>query len=251
MSDVVLRELYERVADRPGYAPPFASIAGTRQYRRLHIVFSEMVPGGTSVLDWGFGNGHFGLFLRRAGYDPVGFTIGDERSADWLGANYSRTVAGSADDPVSLPFAIAEFGAVASIGVLEHVRETGGDEAGSLREVARVLAPGGIFVCYHLPNKGSWIDALASLLPGKHHHRFRYTRGDVLRLMRDAGLETVLVECYGLLPRNTLWRLPAFVRGSRRFADAWDGLDVALLKVLNPIAQNFLVVARKPTGTNE
>ena len=97
VSDVVLRELYERVADRPGYAPPFASIAGTRQYRRLHIVFSEMVPGGTSVLDWGFGNGHFGLFLRRAGYDPVGFTIGDAEAASLKAALNTTTAANAAE----------------------------------------------------------------------------------------------------------------------------------------------------------
>ncbi|MBQ4132690.1 MAG: methyltransferase domain-containing protein [Desulfovibrionaceae bacterium] len=45
-----------------------------------------------------------------------------------------------------------------SIGVFEHVHETGGDQLASLKEISRVLKPEGFFLCFHLPNKYSWVE---------------------------------------------------------------------------------------------
>ncbi len=242
----ILGELLDR-AERDGMRiPQFSSLAGARQYRRLLRMVRRHLPAGARVLDWGTGAGHFAYFLTRAGYRATGYTIEGVSAAAWLGEPYERFVVGSPAEPVRLPFADGEFDAVASIGVLEHVRETGGDESASLVEIARVMRPGGVFLCYHFPNRSSWIDFAASLVPDKHHHVHRYARADIERLVRTAGLELVEAARYGALPRNGLRRLPGGLRRSRVFADLWDGADAVLGAVLGPLSQNLAFVARRP-----
>jgi SAM-dependent methyltransferase len=244
--DRILRELTERAERDPADRPQFGSFASARQYRRLYRMVRRHVPPGASVLDWGTGSGHFSHFLTRAGFRATGFSIEGASRAGWLEEPYERFVSGDPAEPVALPFASGAFDAVASIGVLEHVRETGGTEEGSLREIARVLRPGGVFVCFHLPNRTSWIDFLARRVPGKHHHDYRYGRSDIMRLLRGPGLELRELSRYGLLPRNLLARALGPFRHARRAADLWDGLDAALGVPLSPLCQNWGLVARKP-----
>jgi SAM-dependent methyltransferase len=101
----------------------------------------------------------------------------------------------------------ASFEAVFSVGVLEHVREFEGDEAGSLREIRRVLRPGGHFVCYHFPNQHSRVERVNGSA-GRHAHLYRYTGDDVRRLCAESGLELVRLRRYAALPRNVFGRLP-------------------------------------------
>jgi SAM-dependent methyltransferase len=224
----------------------FGSLAAAHQYRRLYALWRRHVPPGARVLDWGAGNGHFSYFLLRAGWRVTAFSLLPFDSGHWLPAGEFHFVAGSEAEPVDLPFGDESFDAVASIGVLEHVRETGGDEARSLGEIARVLKPGGVFVCWHFPNRWSWIDVLARRVPGKHRHQWRYTRGDVRRLVAGAGLELVETGRYGVLPRNTVHRLLGPARDAAWAAQLWDALDAALGVPFGAIAQNHYVVARRP-----
>jgi len=93
------------------------------------------------------------------------------------------------------------------VGVLEHVRETGGSEVGSLREILRILKLDGVFVCYHLPNQFSLIEFIASLLSNKYH-KYRYTRQSIETLCQQSGFELleihsmVLPKYVGSLPKN-------------------------------------------------
>jgi SAM-dependent methyltransferase len=225
----------------------FGSLAAAHQYLALYRLWRRHVPAGAEVLDWGAGNGHFSYFLARAGWRATGFSFSPFVYESWLpkGAPYDF-VAGSEAEPVKLPFGDGRFDAVASIGVLEHVRETGGGEPGSLAEIARVLKPGGTFVCWHFPNQSSWIDRAARQVPGKHRHLYRYTREEVNRLVAGAGLDLLETRRYGLLPRNSAHRLLGPVRDAEWAADLWNALDGALALPFNAIAQNHCFVARKP-----
>ena len=242
----ILSELVElacRDADRRLGA--LRSQAGAHQYLRLYRLFCAYVPARAEVLDWGAGNGHFSYFLTRTGYRATGFGFEEPCFIDERVATSYSFVMGSPSDPIALPFADKSFDAVASIGVLEHVRETGGNEAASLGEIRRVLRPGGTFVCYHLPNRLSAIDFVARQLPGVHHHRYRFDRREIERLVATTGLELLETRRYGIVPRNPWSAFPRPLRFSVAVAKGWDVLDEVAGRLLSPLCQNYWFVARK------
>jgi len=68
-------------------------------------------------------------------------------------------------DPAALPFEDDRYDAVLSCGVLEHV----GDPEASLGEIRRILKPGGTFYVYKLPNRRSYLEAIAKRM-GLYYH---------------------------------------------------------------------------------
>ena len=247
--DAILQELLTVAGDAGDHGlAQFRTLVAAHQYRPLYDLFRKHVKPGAEVLDWGSGNGHFSYFLLRSGYRVCAFALYDEGFDAWAPAGPYRFVSGDPSDPVRLPFADASFDAVSSIGVLEHVRETGGAEALSLREIARILRPGGAFVCWHLPNRWSWIEAIARHRPGQHHHAYRFTAREIDALLQEAGLERLWLKRYGFLPRNVWTRARSLRRlgRDRSVARAWDALDALCARCLPVACQNFGFVARKP-----
>ena len=244
--ETIALELTARANAHPGdFLLQFGSLVGAHQYLRLYRLFRSYVPEGARVLDWGAGNGHFSYFLQRSGYRASGYSLLDGSFLRWLPDREYSFLRGVEREPVLLPYADGSFDAVASVGVLEHVRETGGNEAGSLAEIARVLRPGGVLACYHFPNRSSWIDWAARRVPGKHHHEFRFTRADIESLTAGAGLRLLEAGRYGFLPRNFGHRLPGGLRRSRPLAVAWDALDSLLAVPFSTVCQNYYFVALK------
>jgi ubiquinone/menaquinone biosynthesis C-methylase UbiE len=103
--------------------------------------------------------------------------------------------------------------------VIEHVP----DDVAALREVARLLAPGGVCVL-GTPNEGAATSRLAyRLQPSSRRstdHVHFYTADVLVQRCRAAGLEVREVEHigWGLPP----WTLDAMVRGSKRVDDALE-----------------------------
>ena len=239
--DTILGELVEMAQTHQGRClAQFRSRSSAHQYARLYTLVRHHVARGAKVLDWGVANGHFSYFLLRAGYEAYGYSLEDLTFEPLLHSSPYRFVKGS--DPVTLPFDDAVFDAVVSVGVLEHVKETGGNELASLREIGRTLRPGGSLICYHLPNRHSWIEWVARHA-SQHKHTYRYGRAEIERLVVEAGLELRGVSRYGALPRNSLGQLPVVLRPSARFARAYDAADAVLAGVLAPVCQNYWFVA--------
>lgn len=223
----------------------FKSLVSADQYRRHYLKVAQYVPAGATVLDWGCGAGHFSFGLVRLGYRTSGYGFYDFELRPHIPGDYDFTM-GSFADPVTIPYPDRHFDAVVSVGVLEHVRETGGTEAASLAEVVRILKPGGHFLCFHFPNRHSLMERLNSALGAEHHHTYKYDRGDITRLCRDAGLNLLEVRRYGALPRNVWNRLPERLRNRRGLARAYSLADALLGIPLSPVCQNYLFVARQP-----
>lgn len=244
--DAILRELMHIRQTDPSTADllQFRSMVTAAQYRNLYRLTRRLVPAGSEVLDWGCGNGHFSYALQRMGYRVHGFAFEDFALRRHLGSEYDFT-RGEPDEPVRLPYPDNRFEAVFSVGVLEHVREFGGDEAGSLREIRRLLRPGGHFVCYHFPNRHSLVERVNGAT-GRGTHQYRYTAADVRRLCRESGLELVKVRRYAALPRNVFGRLPAPLSSWGSLARAYDAADAVLGGVLSPLCQNYMFLARNP-----
>ena len=225
----------------------FANYISAYQYLKLYELMARYVPQGSRVLDWGAGIGHFSHFLLRSGYQASGFGFEEWPflCQDTTPPTYDYRQ-GSPANPIELPFADASFEAVVSVGVLEHVREVQGDELGSLREIRRILKPQGLFLCYHLPNRYSWIEFLARRTQ-RFSHTYRFTQTDIRRLTSAAALELWEMGRYAPLPRN-LWQSPwlRHPRWGPRIAIAYNYLDWALSWPLSFVSQNYYFVAYKP-----
>lgn len=261
--DHLLRGIYDAFRSAPAgrTVDQFRSLAQAHQYRILYALVIRHLPVGAQVLDWGCGNGHFSFFLARLGASVTAYSFDPQPDVFALLTTEERQrvrfVRGSLEDPHVLPFANATFDGVFSVGVLEHVRETGGTEAGSMREIQRVLRPGGRFFCYHLPNRYSYIEALQrarhrsrpnASTAGDYalpwlYHAYRYTQSDIKQLCESAGFSVEHLLRYGAVPRNMFAALPGALKDSRAAAWAVDTLDSALQLALSPVSQNHAFVA--------
>ena len=241
---------FQSLNNRQG-SEAFDSFLSASQYIPAYQWFINNVPKGSCVLDWGCGTGHFSDFLTRHGYEviPYGFDLPDLLTH--IGSPSCDKFV-QANSNISLPFESESFDIVTSIGVLEHVREFYGTEEESLREINRVLKPGGIFFCFHLPNRYSWIEILSKILnkvTKKYYHEYRFNRAEINALCNTVGLD--LIECrrYGFFPRNMLGRWPfgGLIR-SKKSDNLFEKADDLLEKLFSVVTQNWIFCARK---TNE
>jgi SAM-dependent methyltransferase len=211
--------------------PTHAFLAGAaqgcyqRQVQLLAALFAARgrSPAQVRVLDWGAGKGHVSYLLRQQGFDVVSCDVRSEegdsafhQEAPLLREQRLDVV--PLDHPWQLPFASGQFDLVVSFGVLEHVPH----ERESLREIARVLKPGGLFFFCFLPYWLSWTQRLAHLMGDRYHPRLYDVRG-VRSMLADAGLKPAEVWHAQLLPKNPLPYSPAIERLDRLLTD-WTPL---------------------------
>jgi SAM-dependent methyltransferase len=222
----------------------FGSLASLHQYRHVYAVtLKYLVPGG-EALDWGCGNGHFAYFLLNHGIQVTGFSF--DRGPDFLVSHprYSH-VLGAVEDPVRLPFPDESYQYVFSVGVLEHVRDTGGDECASMAEIRRVLKPGGYFLCFHFPNRFGWTERLGRALGANtYFHQQKYTRRQIKDMVAGAGFDLLEWGRYNFLPRNKMM-MPAGLCDSRAGVAALNFVDDILSKSLRIFTTNHYFVGQK------
>lgn len=222
----------------------FDNIKSANQYRPAYEWVLNNVPQNSKILDWGCGIGHFSDFLFEFGYEvvPYGFDVPEllEHIGSPACMRYIR-----ANDVTKLPFAPESFDFVFSIGVLEHVREFGGSEVSSLREIHRVLKNKGIFYCYHFPNKFSWIEFVAKCI-GSWHHDYRFAKGQIYEMAELAKFRVIKCSSYGFLPRNIFGRNLIMLKLSSSISDSFfEKIDDFLETIFKKINQNWEVVLKK------
>jgi SAM-dependent methyltransferase len=160
-------------------------------------------PAAARILDAGCGSGRNMVELARRGA-----VTGVEPAAQSLAVARARAVGtvlpGSLTEP--LPFPDATFDLAVALDVLEHVED---DEA-ALRQLARVLVPGGRLLVT-VPQYG-WLWGEHDVL--SHHHR-RYTRARLLARAARAGMVAERATAFNavLLPAIAAARLAQRIRG--------------------------------------
>jgi SAM-dependent methyltransferase len=193
------------------------------------------VPSDLRVLDWGCGKGHISYLLRGAGFQVTACDVNARTDDSAFGQATPIITEQAIDvvpllDKVALPFADASFDVVLSVGVLEHVE----DDAGSLRELRRVLKPDGLCLVSFLPYTLSWTQRLAHAR-GDRYHSHLYSRAGVARLAAGAGFRVLCMAHGQLFPKNSV---------SLRAASLLEPLDRALCRhtPLRFLATNLEVV---------
>ncbi|HWH08735.1 MAG TPA: methyltransferase domain-containing protein [Candidatus Thermoplasmatota archaeon] len=195
------------------------------------------------IVDWGGLYGHVTALLRERGYEDTSnyLLFLPDRYADFERTFALPTLYGKEPNALALPDASVDC--FISSGVLEHVREDGvGREDLVLKEVRRVLKPGGILAVWHLPTTLAAAD-LWGKLRGRWYHRYRYGERQVRRLVADAGLDLVHLERHGGSVPGTALRVAGAPPARQLASDlAWGKVPVARLT-----AQNFALIARRST----
>lgn len=105
-------------------------------------LFTRYLPQGEPILEAGCGTGRYVLALRLRGYDVIGLDY-DFRTLRSIQPHLPPDVPLHNGDGFALPYATGSFGAVISLGVVEHDPD---GPAAMLAELARVLRPGGVLV---------------------------------------------------------------------------------------------------------
>jgi len=149
-------------------------------FRALDPYLAGRTPG--RALEAGCGTGYLARLLQtERGWPLVAMDISSEglRHARRMGVE--RAVQG---DVGALPFACGSFDLVLSVDVLAHLAH--GEEHRAVRELARVLAPGGLLVL-----RAAALDILRSRHSRFAHERQRFTRRRLMGLVAAAGVRVL------------------------------------------------------------
>jgi SAM-dependent methyltransferase len=221
------------------------------------------VGPGDRLLDLGCGFGRHAFEAARRGASVIALDAGPEEVAQVRGTFGAMVEAGelAADHPASgvqgdalhLPFPDGTFDRVIASEVLEHIP----DDVSAMRELARVLRPGGT-MAVTVPRCGP--EAINWALSDEYHdtpggHVRIYRRSTLERRLRSVGLEpTGAHHAHGL--HSPYWWLRCLVGPSNDSHPAvkayhqvlvWDIVKAPLLtrtadRVLSPLIGKSLVV---------
>lgn len=197
------------------------------------------------VLEWGCAYARDSCIYRTRLGDSVELYGADTHKADtfkpfhdYCGIRYQQV-----QHPYRLEYADAFFDTVTSTGVLEHVP----DALNSVREIHRVLKPGGHFVITFLPNHYSYTEAFQRFRKFGGHERL-YTMEQGRRMLTEHGYEVVDSWYFLVLP-TMLTGFPARLKAAwDRNTDTLWRLNTVLERLwpINRIASNLSLIARKP-----
>ncbi|MDR2500732.1 MAG: class I SAM-dependent methyltransferase [Treponema sp.] len=157
-----------------------------------------------SILDWGCGKGHVSYWLIKKGMTITSCDV----------SNTGVTSAFGIDSPIIknininvvelkheyiLPFPNESFHVVLSFGVLEHVS----NDLESLKEIKRILKPGGLFFCFYLPYKFSYTQNIQHLR-GQWYHDKLYSKNHIKRLLENTNLDVMDIWHRALFPKISI-----------------------------------------------
>lgn len=205
---------------------------------------------GAKVLEVGCGTGHNLAMLGEFGaLDACELdAVARGMASDRLG----RPVLEARLPDLSM-FKAGSYDLIALLDVLEHVP----DDVGSLKAIRKLLKPGGALLLTVPANKWMW-----SAHDVAHHHFRRYTKGELGRLLSQAGFEARLHSYFNslLFPVIAAARIIGRIRGNESADDEMPGVKVnrALERIFGfearligrapmPFGVSLIAVVRRPS----
>lgn len=200
---------------------------GKPDYFRLHrhrfrALLAALPPAPARILEIGTTPGQFTAILRRAGYDVDGIDLfPDQRAELWRSLGVEVRFCNLDEQPI--PYDDQRFDAIVFSEVIEHLA---GSPLPALREMARVLRPGGRLVIT-TPNQlylKSRIRTLVDVLLGRPFESF----AEFQRAMRLHGPQRYYnhSRLYTLPELCWLIEQSGMVVERARYAAAWERVGV-------------------------
>jgi ubiquinone/menaquinone biosynthesis C-methylase UbiE len=148
------------------------------------------------VLDWGCKHSVDGCLIRHTLGQEVTILGCDTCDGDFATFHrYAGLQYVQLEHPFLLPYKDGEFDVVISSGVLEHVP----NDSESLKEVYRILKPGGVFIITFLPNRFSYTENIVEWLGGASHKR-TYSLNQVKSMLLHHGFVPRLSTYHQVVP---------------------------------------------------
>ncbi len=221
----------------------------TYSRRRLAAWLERFLPpagAGKRLLDAGCGTGHQLAWLAQRGLEVCGLDGSPEMLAQARALNPGADIRHA--DVENVPFPDAGFDLVLCIEVLRYLP----DPARCIRELARVLGPGGVCLATAAPFlnlNGYWlVNRLANFMPLGNLVRLKQfftTSRQLRREFAAAGFKKVEVHGVYLGPINWIERI--FPWGLAGTLKRWEPVDAALADhwLLREFSNMFVVRAEK------
>jgi ubiquinone/menaquinone biosynthesis C-methylase UbiE len=252
-----------------------AGVEGAIYRKRLEIVLSWIdelaLPAGKKVLEIGCGGGSCTVALAQRGYlvqamDSVAGML-DVAEQHAVQAGVLSSISTSLGDAHNLTFSNGNFALVLAIGVLPYLHSP----QKALREMARVLRPGGVLIvtaanrwgfsnfldpwlCPPLQPAKRVIGAIRRRLgkprlqPSGPPMR-RGSRRDLERWLSSAGLAKIKVSTVGFPPLTVRFRPIVGERTSTRLNNWLQRIADRGVPGIRSSGMDYVVLARKQTET--
>lgn len=224
--EILLSELYriERFGNpTDAYLRDHARPPVVRGQVRAFLWYRSFLPPAGAVLDWGCNHAPDSCLLRGWAGGRLELHGCDFRPAATFPVfhDYAQLEYTPLTDNLTLPYRAERFDAVIGSGVLEHTAM----DYEALKEVYRVLKPGGTLILTYLPNWLSYREWYLRSVRGGHHRRL-YSLRQACGLLRHTGFEPAFADyqslvwarLFGSAGAGRLGRVLDFLMPVRRFA---------------------------------
>ncbi|MBI4374668.1 MAG: class I SAM-dependent methyltransferase [Deltaproteobacteria bacterium] len=176
-------------------------------YIRRTSMIAKHLPPRASVLDWGAGRGHMTYLLAKFGLSPTHYDV--TKSGNTLSEELGLPeVIGDHPEKVQLPD--ESFDAVLSSGTLEHVN----DIPSSIREIRRVLKPGGLFFIFNFPHRYSPSEFIARKFLGSTYHPILWSLPHLEKMLSLENFRILKSGYENAIPMNlsgpVAWMRPVY-----------------------------------------
>jgi SAM-dependent methyltransferase len=232
------------------FLPQYRSKSSAHQFYKPFTIISDYLKPDGKVLDWGCGNCHLSFFLLHNQQKTTAYGFGETSAPKEIADNpLFEFVAADTKEAVKLPFEDCSFDIAVSMGVLEHVHDTGGDQLASLKEINRILRHDGFFLCVHLPYSTGWVESMLGAIMSfkkinRYVHTKRFSKNDVVRLCNDSKLILNVWGRYNFLPRNIMGALRP-ITNNALFAALFNTIDAFLSFAFPWLCNHSYFVAQK------
>jgi SAM-dependent methyltransferase len=204
----------------------------------------EFLNDAQTVLDWGCRQAADACLVRMLRGSDVELHGCDVDSGeyqaffDFAGLKYSQL-----SHPYLLPYESDSFDAVIGSGVLEHVP----NDSESLKELYRIIRPGGFFIMTMLPNEYSYTEWMNRRLKNPHHLRM-YSLSEARHMFMHHGFLPVRFGYHQMIPTLSSPNGGIFdLAIANRLVEKLFSLNVFFEKSwpINRFSTNIFVVGRK------